>query len=157
MGYEWGVTSAEVLAAAGHPAPSSPTLPSATAMGGYITRASARVNARYKQYTGLTAATGLDTSDEEAYQLGRTIVIHLAAAEWLFGNQGDHQEFAAALLEMAQGADGRGGELADLRFLLTSARTALAPTTGPPRTDGASEAPKSWVDPADVGSREPFG
>ena len=147
--YAWGVTVGEVLQAAGHPDPGSPTLPTSTSTSGFITRAATRVNSVYKRFTGATAAAGIETSYEEAYQLGRTIVLHLAASEWLLSNQaGTSFEFADRLREMAIGPDGRSGEIEELRRLLSTARSTLAPTAGPAEsvTTRASRVP--WVSKA---------
>lgn len=147
--YLWGVTSTEVLRAAGHPVPASPVLPTATACGEYIDGNAAWVNGEVRALTGGDPET-LATADDVTYQLGRRIVIKLAAAEWLQGNGGDPQR-ARELREAAVGTpdkDGKGGQMSTLRRLMAQARDALTVQAGPATALVTSTAPvenPSWV------------
>lgn len=142
--YLWAVTSTEVLTAAGHPSPSSPTLPTATACGEYIDGNAAWVNGEVRALTDGDPET-LATADTVTYQLGRRIVIKLAASEWLLNNGGDPAR-ARQLREEAVGTvdkDGRGGQMSLLRRLMAQAREAQKLQAGPDSARVSSSAATS--------------
>lgn len=143
----WGVDAAAVLK---HVGTHTPALSEDTeeTVDAHILDAAGVVNLRIRQWTGMEPATLAALTTEAALDVQAAVSKYIkdaAASAWL---QPRNSEAANTYREKADAG------LTSMRYSIPEARVALAPQVGPPRTDGRSTPPPSWLD---VPDGEAFG